>query len=54
MNTLGPVCVHGRVAWQKCLADARYYVVFMVKPFIGPSPRLTFVDDFGSLVDVGQ
>ena len=49
MITLGPVCVHRMIAWQKCHADARYYVVFMVKPAIGPKPYLTVVDDYGTL-----
>lgn len=52
METLGPVCVHGRIAWQKCLLDVRYYAVFMVKPFIGPRPRLAVVDDYGALAIV--
>lgn len=52
MTTLGPVCVHRFVAWQKCLADARFYVVFMVKPAIGPQPYLSVVDDYGTLIPI--
>jgi hypothetical protein len=52
MNTLGPVCVHRMVAWQKCHTDARFYVVFMVKPAIGRRPYLAVVDDYGSLQEV--
>lgn len=49
MQTLGAVATCGFVAWQKCHADARFYVVFMVKPAIGPRPYLAVVDDYGSL-----
>ena len=49
METLGAVCTHRMVAWQKCLADHRWYVVFMVKPAIGPKPYLATVDDYGTL-----
>ena len=53
METLGAVCVQRFTAWQKCLADHRYYVVFMVKPAIGPKPHLAVVDDFGDLIAIG-
>ena len=49
MITLGPVCTHRMIAWQKCHMDVRYYVVFMVKPAFGPKPYLTVVDDYGTL-----
>lgn len=49
MQILGPVCVAGKRAWQKCLADTRFYVVFMVKPAVGPAPYLAVVDDYGTL-----
>jgi hypothetical protein len=52
MQTLGPVCAFRFVAWQKCLADVRFYVVFMVKPAHGPKPYLNVVDDYGALVRV--
>jgi tryptophan synthase beta subunit len=54
MQTLGPVCTHRMTAWQKCLADERFYVVFMVKPAHGPKPYLTVVDDYGTLVKVWE
>lgn len=52
MQTLGAVCAHRMVAWQKCLADDRFYVVFMVKPAIGRAPYLAVVDDYGTLREV--
>lgn len=54
METLGPVCTHRFVAWQRSHLDPRYYVVFMVKPAIGPRPYHTVVDDYGTLVYVPQ
>lgn len=50
MHELGPVSTCGMRAWQKCLVDVRYYVMFMVKPAIGPKPRLAVVDDYGNLM----
>lgn len=48
----GRICTFRFTAWQRCLKDSRYYVVFMVKPAVGPKPFLAVVDDYGTLVEV--
>lgn len=48
----GAICSFRFTAWQRCLKDARYYVVFMIKPAVGPKPFLAVVDDYGNLVGV--